>query len=142
MRVLCRSPSGFKAIFYQTCLHAQAEPDFKDVLDSLLTTPDAAATATEVASIAPTTPELQKPISSSSPVGVTPDGTSNANIEGLLASTLAAATVAMVQQQQEAAKTIAALAIASTGAFCYPEDADELHAAVDNHACSLIILNK
>lgn len=104
-----------------------------------MTTPDADATASEVA---PSTPELQKPISSSAPIGDTADGALNAKNEGLLASTQAAATGAMVQQQQQAAKTIVALAIASTGAFCYPEDADALHAAVDNHACSIIVLNK
>lgn len=98
--------------------------------------------STEVAPIVPSPPLIKTPLSSSSPIGVTTDAESKVKDDGSLASIQNTATGAMLQQQQQAAKTIAALAIASTGAFCYPEDADALHAAVVNQGCSLIILNR
>lgn len=115
---------------------SQAEPEsgFEQVLDSLFQNVDSAANPA-VFPLA-TTPVVQPQASTSTTT------TPIAEKEGPLAVVQAAATKGMVQQQAEAAKVIATLAIASTGAFCSPKSTDELHAAVDNRECSIIVLSK
>jgi hypothetical protein len=76
------------------------------------------------------------------PQASTSTGVTTTEKEGPLAAVQSAATNGMLQQQAEASKLIATLAIASTGAFCSPKTAEELHAAVDNRECSIILLSR
>lgn len=51
-------------------------------------------------------------------------------------------TTILQQQQQVASKTMAALAVAAGGAFCYPQNVDEFHQAVENSDCTIVALSR
>lgn len=51
-------------------------------------------------------------------------------------------TAILQQHQQVASKTMAALAVAAGGAFCYPKNVDDFHLAVENSDCTIVALSR
>lgn len=146
---------------------SDAQPgNIKSVLDALNGATKAAAesagTETIVSPASTTTVTPQAPASTTGTFNdlapsATP-GSSSSSSSSLLGSLIKeqdAATIdsaikpvqdqtsaSILQQQQAASKTMAALAVAAGGAFCYPKTADEFHQAVENSACTIVALNR
>lgn len=137
--------------------------EMKSVLDALVggkaaePAANAPPASTVVTPVTPVTP--QKPASTS---GTFTDLTTPAGVGQTLADALvpdikdedAAAidkpivqmqdqlSAGFQQQQLVAAKTFAEFAMASGAAFCYPKDAKELQADIENSKCTIIALNR
>jgi hypothetical protein len=65
-----------------------------------------------------------------------------AKIDNHIVATQHQVNGAILDQQQVASKTMAALVAASGAAFCYPKTTADLHDAIENSDCTIVALNR